>query len=785
MATKSWPLHLLASVCLLAPGIYIFWPFIVGDALLLYKDIGSDSYNSYYADFLHLSNYIRSNGFPSWSFHIGMGQDLAYATGFLFWEPVSWLPGRFIAQALVYQHVAKVVIAGLIFFRFLQLRSLPIGVALFGALLLGYSGYMSVGACCSLLVEELLAFTMILLGIEQALAKGRWLLLVLSLAVVGMINPFYLYLAALFVGCYFLASLLARHDWELKKIIAGSGLLGGLGLLAVALGAIVTLPFLNVVLNSPRGAGATTNLATLSSLPVFGFESPAHYATAFLRLFSNDLLGTGNAFRGWQTYVEAPVIYCGLVCLLLFPQAFIGATRRQRIVYILFLAWLLVPTVFPWFRYLFWLFKGDYYRAYSLFCVLGTIYLSMVALTRYLEGGSLNLWLLGATTALLLGALYLPINAVQALVDPRLRIVVTIYLAAYAFLLLLGQLTKRQSATAYFVLLLAVVELSHFGRITVAERPTIQKSELSHGIAAPADLLNAVAQINRDDPPFLRITEVHLSARGPQTESNYPMLVGYYGTSSYSSFNDFNYIRFLAAVGALPSSLETDTRWTVGVTGNFVLSLFAGEKYVLAQDPGPFEQAPQYKVIGSYGSYSLLRNEFSIPLGLTYYQYLPENEFLELTQDGKEQALLAAAVLDPTEQTRAGRLQRTTVAQLQTDFTALGYPTVAEQRRVSGLQLTSFHENSLTGKVNLEKDGLLLLQTPFNPGWRAFQDGRPVTTVKADIGLLGVLLDAGEHNIQLRYRNPWLVPAAILTATSLLILLILRGRRPRLRIVGA
>ena len=98
--------------------------FLFGNAVLLYKDIGSDSVNSYYPDFVHLSNYIRSQGFPSWSFYVGMGQDLAYATGYLIWQPVSWLPSDLIAPALVFQHLGKVLIAGLFFFRFLQLRRL-------------------------------------------------------------------------------------------------------------------------------------------------------------------------------------------------------------------------------------------------------------------------------------------------------------------------------------------------------------------------------------------------------------------------------------------------------------------------------------------------------------------------------------------------------------------------------------------------------------------------------------------------------------------------------------
>jgi hypothetical protein len=85
----SWSLTWLPALSLLSVGALIYWRFLFGGAVLLYKDIGSDSLNSYYPDFVHLSHYIRSEGFPSWSFYVAMGQDLAYATGYLIWQPVS------------------------------------------------------------------------------------------------------------------------------------------------------------------------------------------------------------------------------------------------------------------------------------------------------------------------------------------------------------------------------------------------------------------------------------------------------------------------------------------------------------------------------------------------------------------------------------------------------------------------------------------------------------------------------------------------------------------------
>src|SRR5207247_10532062 len=123
----------------------IFLDFLFNGAVLLYKDIGNDSINSYYPDFVHLSNYIRNRGFPSWSFHVGMGQDLAYATGYLIWQPVSWLPKELIARALVFQHLGKILIVGLLFFRFLQLRRLRAPAPFLGSLLLFFSSYIFMG----------------------------------------------------------------------------------------------------------------------------------------------------------------------------------------------------------------------------------------------------------------------------------------------------------------------------------------------------------------------------------------------------------------------------------------------------------------------------------------------------------------------------------------------------------------------------------------------------------------------------------------------------------------
>ena len=76
-----------------------------------------------------------------------MGQSLFYLTGNLIWEPVIWLPRELIAQALVFQHLLKTLIAGLLFFRFLQLRGHQSVRRANRCALALFSAYMCVGSC--------------------------------------------------------------------------------------------------------------------------------------------------------------------------------------------------------------------------------------------------------------------------------------------------------------------------------------------------------------------------------------------------------------------------------------------------------------------------------------------------------------------------------------------------------------------------------------------------------------------------------------------------------------
>ncbi|HKP03126.1 MAG TPA: YfhO family protein [Chthoniobacterales bacterium] len=771
----------LTALALVLVGAFIFRQFLFGDAVLLYTDIGSDSVNDYYPSFVHLSDYIRAEGVPSWSFSVGMGQDLAYAAGYLVWQPVSWLSRALIAPALVYQHLAKVLLAGLLFLRFLQLRQLQGPAPFLGAFLLSFSAYMCTGSCWYPFADEVVCFAAILLGAEEALQRGRWIILAAAVALVGMITPFHLYLCALFVAIYVPARAWGQSDWRLGQVARVCLPLSAIALLGVALGAIITLPVLDAIFHSPRGSGTTSSLATLSSSPLFRLESAAHYISALTRLFSNDLIGTGDDFRGWQNYLEAPLTYCGLICLVLFPQIFPGAGRRQRIVYLFYFLGMVLPVIFPWFRYLFWLFQGDYYRAHSLFSVLGMITLGMMVLSRYSKGQPLKLWLLAPTIAGEIALLYWPLEDLQVRIDQTLKLEVTVFLLLYGALLTIGQLIRRQGFTAWAIAGVAIVELCRFDQITVSNRKTVSKQDLTQRVDYNDFTLDAVRDIKAEDPGFFRLTKLRPSGPSARWASlNDAEVFGYYGTSSYSSFNSVNYTDFLTAVDAITPRSEAETRWSIGLLNDPMLSLFAGEKYALVEDPAPFQRAVQYELVRRYDRDYLFRNARFVPFGLTFHRYISPDAFLRFRSQEKPEVLLRVAVLSDNSEADKLGLVPANLSDLEDEIRNSVLKDLVLERRRTGLEMTNFRQTHFAGTVQLEQKSVLVLQTPFAPGWHASQDGKPVPVFKVDMGLLGVALDAGSHKVELSYRNACLIAGAAITLASLLLMAVAAWKWPRL-----
>jgi uncharacterized membrane protein YfhO len=57
--------------------------------------------------------------------------------------------------------------------------------------------------------------------------------------------------------------------------------------------------------------------------------------------------------------------------------------------------------------------------------------------------------------------------------------------------------------------------------------------------------------------------------------------------------------------------------------------------------------------------------------------------------------------------------------------------------------------------VEMQAPGVMLFKATYHPGWRAWVDGAPASTMVLTPGFIGVQVPAGQHTLHLAYRAGW------------------------------
>lgn len=96
-----------------------------------------------------------------------------------------------------------------------------------------------------------------------------------------------------------------------------------------------------------------------------------------------------------------------------------------------------------------------------------------------------------------------------------------------------------------------------------------------------------------------------------------------------------------------------------------------------------------------------------------------------------------------------------------------------------GLENVRVGENAVSGTISLEEPAVVVFSIPASDGWRAEVNGSEAALISSADVFLALELGAGDHEITLTYRTPWLIPGAAVTAASALTLagMLLAGRR--------
>jgi uncharacterized membrane protein YfhO len=554
---------------------------------------------------------------------------------------------------------------------------------------------------------------------------------------------------------------------DFKQAIFLVANLAMLSLLGVAIGGVFAINNALYILESPRTSGDDSLVNMLIKQPILGISDQLQLLSSLLRLFSSDAMGSGSNFKGWSNYLESPLSYCGLITLLLIPHVFVNATERQRILYGIVLCTCIVPHVFPFFRYAFWAFSGDYYRGMSLFVILSFIYLMVRALQGIeQQHGKLNKTTLGATFGILMLTVIIVTSRFSLYTDRLIMAIVSIFLVLYLPLLLALRSPQFQGIIKCVLIGVVTIELVVLSWFTVNRRDMLTAADINSKIGYNDYSNEAITLIKSRDKDFYRINKDFSSASDWGWFSyNDAKYQNYYGTASYVSFNQREYIMFLKEVGIVKNSLEV--RWSIGFLQRPLLQIFSSTKYHLTKQT--YKSLSGYEFLSKQGDVSILKLKHNLPLGFTYDTYIPHREFSKLPIEIKDKILLKAVVLDDSDKNTTEQLQK--YLQLLPEIDTAQARTLSLEelsldvsaRKKNALALSFHSHNILRGSITLDQTKMLFFSIPYDTGWQLNIDGRPAKFYKVNIGFMGVMLEPGEHTIELRYRPPFLIAGIIVS----------------------
>ena len=781
--TQTVLFFLLGLICFI-----IFKDFLLFRKVWLFKDIGSDSINIFYPWLVCLSDTIKADGVPGWSFSQGMGQNIfPIWLGDFFSDFLAYFDKNTIASGLAYMEVVKVILSGFVFYKFLKEIKLSNYVCLIFALLFAFCGFMLIGGTWVIFSVEALYISLVLYGFERWLNHKKYFWFVIGVMCLAFLQPFLLLPYSFVLGCYITARYFDVNDKGTKGFIIFLSKTVGLAAIGVAISAYQLLPDVLQYLESPRVGGESSFFVKLQKQPAFGLADEWLRFTTVFRSFGSDTLGNGNNFKGWQNYLEAPVFYCGIICLILFPQFFSSLNKIQKRIYGVITFLFCLPILFPYFRYLFWAFSGDYFRAFSLTITIFLLIFSARALDYIFKNNKINKKVFGVTILFLLILLYTPSQQYRSAVNTGLRMMVTVLLFVYSFFIFrAGTVKLLKNNFKLILLLICLVEVISFSHQTINDRDALRTEVLKEKIGYNDYTVDAVAYLKEKDKSFYRLNKDYSSGLAMHGSINDAKVQGFYGTSSYYSFNQKNYIKFLGDFGVIDVKDENSTRWAKGLVDRPILFSLASGKYWLSKRPDNAVASMGFDSIAKFGDVKVFKSKYSVPFGVTYDKIINEDDFKKLSTIQKDFCALRACVISKEDINNFSSLKSFNPSDTNAILSYDNFGSYIKDLKKDSLKVTKFSNDCIKGNISLNTSKVLFFSFPFDEGWKAKVNDVSVNVFRINAGLTGLILNNGANTVELffepRLKNKGKVISmfALLVFTSLIALEYYRKNKTRL-----
>ncbi len=168
-------------------------------------------------------------------------------------------------------------------------------------------------------------------------------------------------------------------------------------------------------------------------------------------------------------------------------------------------------------------------------------------------------------------------------------------------------------------------------------------------------------------------------------------------------------------------------------------------------------------------------NTAYIPMGFTFDACVSERTWNATATSTRTPLLLQALVLSEEQIAKYGSWMKV-ITNDDIGLSEQAYLDACIDRAASACDTFSYNSDGFRATISLDQPNLVFFSVPYDEGWSATVNGKPVKIEQVDIGFMAVPADAGDNVIELTYHTPGLQVGGYLTLTGAgLFLLYLAG----------
>ena len=251
---------------------------------------------------------------------------------------------------------------------------------------------------------------------------------------------------------------------------------------------------------------------------------------------------------------------------------------------------------------------------------------------------------------------------------------------------------------------------------------------------------------------------------------NYPMLWGLPSMRAFQSVVDSSIMNFYPEVG-----VQRDVASRPDTTHYTLRGLFSVKYYYQHKDDSEDkinipEELPEFELVGENEYFDIYENKLYIPMGMFFDSYVTVDELKDKSDFMREKTLIHSLVLDNEQAEKYSDILKKTDLSEISSLSKKDYIKSCKEHQEKASTSFRYDSKGFETEISLDNDGLVFFSVPYNSGWSAEVNGKPVDVEKVSYGFIAVRAEKGDNTIVFRYRTPALNAGILISISGILIL---------------